>query len=187
MARNVRRDPSRHFELREARRAGDVDKLLDGLRDPVEAPFAAQFLADVGASRAVPELTGALKSTNPHARLKAATALSRLGAVESVQALVEAAERESVPWARAWILGALADLGDSDRIRMLLIAAVKDNDRRVQGAALRAIARIGRSEDIERMTELREGLGWRRRRAVDNAVRLIAERLQGSHPGSTTR
>jgi HEAT repeat protein len=157
--------------VRRARKEGDAETLMAALDDEIEAKLAAKYLADIGATVAIPALTALLEAADPHLRAAAALSLGRLGAETACPRLMTMAEQDGVPWVRSCATTALGDLpcdsGD------LFVRALDDSDIRVRRVAVIALMETGTPEAIPVLRVARRRERWRSRLIYGKAIRRL--------------
>lgn len=168
--------PELHWKLREARKAGDVATLIEGLDDPVEGWFAARFLGDAGATDAVPELLRHLDSPDPEVRAEVVKSLGKLGASDALPQIERAAENDEMPSVRMRAVEAAAELMPPERVRPLLHAALNDPGWGVRFAAAHTLGQIGDRSDLDALRAARRAEAWWRRGVYRKATRAIQRR-----------
>jgi HEAT repeat protein len=141
-------DHALHWDLRDARRRGDVDALVAGLRDPVEGGFAARYLADIHATQASPEVAALLREANPEKRSAALRSLGRLGATQFLPAIERLARTDPIPFVRASAVGAFGELAPPEEVRPLLHRALADDSWEPRITAAYLLGLQGSEEDI---------------------------------------
>jgi HEAT repeat protein len=145
LARNIhgfRTDLGGVAALRRMQDAGDVTGLVATLdhRDPDLRYAAAEALAGMKATDAIPPLVRALGDPHQGVRWKAAEALGRMGvdALPAVAAALESPDAD-VRWRAAVVLG---DIGGAGATKALILA-LRDDDRYVRSRAEQALGRLG--------------------------------------------
>ena len=138
-------DDQRHqayLAVRAAHEQGEVQYLIDALRDPDHRGAAARYLADLDASEAIPQLMLLLDANDPHLRVAAIQALGQLQAREALLRLREIAASDDEDFVRSWAVGAISEFGDSqDTAR--LVEFLNDPSMRVRAAAVGGLGRLG--------------------------------------------
>jgi len=126
--------------------AADVKQLAAALStgSPAERQAAADALADQGytAQEAVPQLVGALASSDPELRWRAARALGVIGSPQALPALRKLTD-DADALVRAQAIFALGRLkaADEDSLKAI-IARLTDKESQVRRACVRALAMI---------------------------------------------
>jgi HEAT repeat protein len=175
---------ARRFALSEARKSGDVDALVRGLTDPDHRSRAADFLGELGDTRAVVPLQRLLEAADSDIRASAAIALGKIGSSAAVDRLLEIAEADEVLAVRTWAISALGEIGDkaaAPRLARVLI----DPEPRIRALAAEALGRIGDTSSIEAIQRQRSAepwrLPWRLRRRYSRALRALKRARLASH------
>lgn len=171
-----RADHSRHLELRKARRAGDVAALIAGLEDPVEAPFAAKFLADLGARDAAPAIARLLASQDAYKRGAALEALGRLEHAGAAREVLRLAHSDPVPSVRAWAASTAARVAPLEEARSALRRILEDENWQPRRVAAQALGRCGSADDIAAIRAAMRREAWLRRGTYRAAIRAIRSR-----------
>jgi HEAT repeat protein len=155
-----------------------VAALIEGLDDPVEGTTAARFLADVGASEAIPELLRHLRSEDPHIRSSALIALGRLRAASAAPQIEEALLSDEVPWVRAAAIEAAEGAVPLESLRPLLHRALEDERWNARFVAARTLEGVGDSSDLAGLRAAKKADVWWRRGVYRKAIRAIRRRAK---------
>jgi bilin biosynthesis protein len=153
----------------------DAPYLLEALRDPEARTIAARYLADIGATEAIPSLMRLLSATDTRTRSAAIKALWSLGAVEALPDLEALAANDASPVVRSHAVGALERLGDPRAIPVL-IEALQDSDGAVAWCAATALGSLGDVTAIEPLKAAAKRAHFLRRGAYRKAIRRIRSR-----------
>jgi HEAT repeat protein len=170
--------PELHFRLREARRAGDVATLIEGLNDPAEGRTAARFLGDVGASESVPSLLRHLRSADSHMRSTVLISLGKLRAMSARPQIEEASISDEVPWVRSAAVEAAEGVMLLESLRPLLHRALQDKGWNARFVAARTLERVGDSSDLSGLRAAKKADVWWRRGVYRKAIRAIRRRAK---------
>jgi HEAT repeat protein len=181
MGGNLRLTAEEAKAFLDARKNGDVDALLDALRDPSLRPSAVRRLGELRAKEAIPRVIPLLQAPAAPLRRAAAHALGQLRAQEAVGELRAVAFGDHDPAARAWALFALGCIGIERTDERLLRLASDPNDM-VRQAVIGSLIASHFSDVAAAGTRLRRARGWRERRAIDRVVQRIRKEAQAPVP-----
>lgn len=144
---------SNHIDIKELKKQGDVDGLIDilntgNIKEKREAAFA---LGEIRSKRAVRSLIGLLRKDDVQIRANAAWALGEIGKKDAVISLIELLNDISqiVQLHAAWALGRI---GDSRAIPDLYVA-MKSSSAEFRKVAKDAIARIEEGRGVKEEDE----------------------------------
>jgi HEAT repeat protein len=157
-----------------AKRRGDVDYLIDGLRNPKLRFYAINLLGDLRSPKAVPHLIPLLHAGQRATRSSAADSLARIGARDAVPEILDRLEVEADFAPRSWMISALGRLKDQ-RAYAPLVALLDDEDVRIRLAATRALGMLGNPDAIRPLQRAARREGWRNRRRMKRAIRDLRD------------
>jgi HEAT repeat protein len=181
MGRNPRLTGGEAKAFLDARTNGDVDALLDALRDPSLRPMAVRRLGELRANEAAPRIIPLLQAPAAPLRRAAAHALGQLQARESIAELRAVAFGDQDSAARAWALFALGCIG-IDQVDERLLGLASERNDMVRRAAIGSLVASPSSEVAAAGNRLRKARGWRERRAIDRVVHRIREAAYAPAP-----
>jgi HEAT repeat protein len=177
--------------LRQARRAGDVEYIVEVLRtstDVSDRRTAARFLGLIGDMQAVRPLIRALDASDVLLQNLAVKALGRIGDPSAIPALFQVATSADSPGVRFTAASVLADLGDSrgsDLILQLLLCDATARSTQQRDALPKTSVRHWRRWAGERLVQLRATdaipkleavaatAGFRERRRLTRLIRRL--------------
>jgi len=171
-------DAARHWDLRAARQRRDIDTLVVGLDDPIEGHFAANYLAELHATQATPQIAKLLSDPAPKKRSAALKALGALGSAQHLPEIERLARADVVPWVRASAVEAAAKLAPIDELRPLLHRGLVDEGWQVRFTAAYVLGLEGSEEDSSVLASAARRDVWWRRRVYRKATRAIRRRTQ---------
>ena len=160
------------------KRVGDVDTLIDLLksRQQLDREKAADYLGEIGDTRAVPALIEALG--DPSISWIAAESLGKLGDPRAVQPLIAALGSDE-RWLRRNAATALGLIGDPAAAGPLA-SLLADTRRDVRVAAASALGTIGAPESIGALEILSKDPDEKLRQAALRAIGEIERKRSGS-------
>lgn len=173
-----------HLALRAARRKGDVETLLSGLKNSTEAPFAARFLAEIGSRDSAAAIAPLLSAESAHTRAAAVDALGTLQHVEALPQILHLAETDPAASVRAMAAIAACKTADIALVRPMLLVLLHDTNWQPRRVAAQLLGRWGSNGDVPSIRTAQESESWWRRGAYRDAIRKIRRRSKGSSEAS---
>lgn len=181
----VRTDGDRpEINAHEARRRGDIDRLLDLLTSTSlpDRRSAVYYLGEMRAEKATEALIRCLQATDQNVRMGALNALAKIGrrsAIPSISELATADPSLRVRMVAAW---ALAGLGDNRRSAEAIVALIGEEHlpsrRWFLKRAARTLVELRAVDTIPILEEARRGAGivtrWRLKSAISALRRFKA-------------
>jgi HEAT repeat protein len=145
-----------------AHREGDLVYIIESLRfAPEDASVAAHWLADAGATEAIPELVRLLDVAHGPARGAAARALQRLGPPEEAKRrLVEMARTDDRVGTRVVAAIALGEYRDP-ALTNVLVELLDDPNWNVRRGAAAGLEKLGDPTALEPLRRGLRSLRWR--------------------------
>jgi HEAT repeat protein len=171
-SRKLKDSDTRLVALYDARKEGDVDRLIDFLKDPEHRRSAAKALGELGDPRAIEPIRPLLFASDFLVRSYAATALSDLGDVASLPDLKEMAVQDPHEVPRMWAVVGVAKLAGRAEVPFL-ISRLDDPHPKVRRAAAYALGLIGDSRAVDAIKHAKRNDSWRWRKIYSNAIDRI--------------
>jgi HEAT repeat protein len=165
---------ARLVALNQARKEGNVEVLIDFLKDPDYRGFAASSLAKLGNRRALEPLLPLLEASDPFVRSSAAEALGNLGEVSVLPRLKEMASEDPHEVPRMWAVVAVGKLAGRDEFSFL-IGCLDDSHGKVRSNAAYALGLLGDARAVEPIERAKRKDSWRRRKVYRFALDRIRD------------
>ena len=162
----------RLISLGQARKDGDVERLISFLKDPDHRDFAASTLGKLGNRQAIEPLRPLLAASDFQVRASAAHALADLGEVDSVDRLKEMAVEDPHEVPRMWAVVGVGKLAGRHELSFL-ISCLGDPHRKVRQNAAYALGLVGDSRAVDPIRLAKSKDSWRWRKIYAKALERI--------------
>ncbi len=137
---------------------------------------AIGFVRDLGVVEAIPQLKVHLESDDHVVRSAAAKTLGKLGATETLPALIAMAQADPEKTTRAWAMEGLRSLGDPQCVEPLCEIAASTDDLELRTEALSVVGDLGASDIVDELELARAERPWYERRPYTKAIKAIRQR-----------